>query len=100
MPDGDKTVSINVENFKELGQGIKTAGEALAFTRAYQGDNSDNSRLTVTGLMNSIHADDSANISGEDGLKGRMSNIGTIMINYANDIKVVDKNAQQAAEEN
>ena len=52
---------------------------------------------TVTGLMNSIHADDSANISGDGGLKGRMSNIGTIMIQYADEVKVIDTNAQQAA---
>lgn len=94
MPGG---VSINVENFNELGQEIKNSGEALAFTRQYQGDNADNSRLTVTGLMNSIHADDSANISGDGGLKGRMSNIGTIMIQYADEVKVIDTNAQQAA---
>ena len=95
MPDN--VISINCENFKELGQDIKTAGEALAFDRTYQGDNADWSRLTVTGLMNSIHADDSANISSDDGLKGRMSNIGKIMIDYADAIKVVDNNAQQAA---
>ena len=93
----DNVISINCENFSELGQGIKTAGTGLAFTRTYQGDNADWSRLTVTGLMNSIHADDSTNISSDGGLKGRMENIGTIMVQYANDIKVVDNNAQQAA---
>ena len=47
--------------------------------------------------MNSIHADDSTNISSDSGLKGRMEDIGTIMVQYADDIKVVDNNAQQAA---
>ena len=95
MPDN--VISINCENFSELGQGIKTAGEGLVFDRTYQGDSTDWSRLTVTGLMNSIHTDDSTNISSADGLSGRMVNIGTIMVNYADDIKVVDNNAQQAA---
>ncbi len=95
MPDN--VISINCENFSELGEAIKTAGTELAFTRTYQGDNADWSKLTVTGLMNSIHADDSTNISSDSGLKGRMEDIGTIMVQYADDIKVVDNNAQQAA---
>ncbi len=99
MPGGDNVVSINCENFSELGEGIKTAGEGLVFDRTYP-NSSDWSSLTVTGLMDSIHTDDSTSISSSDGLNGRMLNIGTIMVQYADDIKVIDNNAQQDADVN
>jgi hypothetical protein len=82
-----------------LGPGIKNAGERLVFDRTYP-NSSDLSSLTVTGLMDSIHTDDSTSISSSDGLNGRMLNIGTIMVQYADDIKVIDNNAQQDADVN
>lgn len=100
MANGDNVISINCENFRDLGINIKSAGWGLEmdYERHYQGDDADCSRLTVTGLMNSIHTDDSANISSTEGLSGRMVHVGAIMVQYADAIKVVDDNAQQAAE--